>query len=72
MKSFIILRSSTMAWNAVNALKKAKITAGYDKISSPHGCRFGVWVNGDPEHICRILQLGGIECLDIKREGELT
>ncbi|MCH5325065.1 MAG: hypothetical protein J1E39_07590 [Eubacterium sp.] len=71
MKSFIILKSSTAAMRAVTVLKKAKISARHAKITTKKGCRFGIWVNGDLENICRILQVNGIVCLEIKGEGEL-
>jgi len=72
MKSaIIILKSNTEAHKAKNLLTGGKIKCAVEKASSKRGvCGYGVRIFDDPKKICRILENGGIKCLEVVVEGE--
>ena len=70
MKNFIIMRSSTQAMKAQHIVKGMKINAIYTKRTDKYGCHFGLETDYDPDTLCRMLSLNGIECVKIIRTGD--
>lgn len=67
---FIVLQSSTAAEKAKRLLGGYKISSSVGKITSEKGCRFGIYVSGNPDKACRLLSLNGISCTEIRNGGD--
>ena len=70
MKNFIIMKSSTQAMRAQHIAKSMKINVLYTKRTDKSGCHFGLETDYDPDRLCRMLSLHGIECTRIVRNGD--
>ena len=67
---FIVLRSATAAEKARRILGGYKISSSTGKITTSTGCRFGIYTENDPDKTCRLLALGGLDCLEIRNGGD--
>ena len=64
---FIVLRSATAAEKARKILSGYKISSTTGKITTSKGCRFGIYTEHDPDKTCRLLSLGGLNCMEIRK-----
>lgn len=60
--SFLLMESQTQANKALSYLMDIGVYAKIDRISSPGGCAFGIWVYENPANICIMLAKNGIRC----------
>ena len=67
---FIVLRSATAAEKARRILGGYKISSSTGKITTSKGCRFGIYTENDPDKTCRLLALGGLDCLERRNGGD--
>ena len=60
----------TEAGKARHHLEKFKIEAVVEKITlNAGGCGYGVRVKHDPDKVCRLLGLSGIDSIEIRQGG---
>ena len=65
--ALIVLKSMTESGKARYHLEKYKIDAVVEKITlSTGGCGYGINVKEDPDKVCRLLGLSGIDCVEIR------
>lgn len=67
---FIVLRSATAAEKARKILSGYKISSTTGKITTSKGRRFGIYTEHDPDKTCRLLSLGGLNCMEIRNGGD--
>jgi len=67
MNSWVImLKSVTEANKAKRQLNNYRIRCAVEKVSSRRsGCCYGIRVYADPNKVCRLLSIVGIECEEI-------
>ncbi|MFR4023975.1 MAG: hypothetical protein ACLTZI_14080 [[Eubacterium] siraeum] len=67
---FIVLRSATAAEKQEKSSVAIKYHLLLGKITTSKGCRFGIYTEHDPDKTCRLLSLGGLNCMEIRNGGD--
>ena len=66
--SVIILKSITEANKAKRQLFNYRIKCSVEKVTARRsGCCYGIRVHDDPDKVCRLLSIVGVECEEITR-----